>query len=155
MSLSPEARRQNMANALTLMLNQVGDNAIEASFIQSEGQPYNAVEATTWKELIDKFLIRNITWRTAMMLNNRHEEPEFKRKLGILSAFLKDSVKGRHHPGLLGVHAIAIGTSLDWRFIRNVLRAEMLEYVFHMKGAQMSSDGVVVTVPIDYGLPPI
>ncbi len=94
-----------MGEALRLMMEEAGERHFEGVFIDANGSQYEAIENTTWKELIDRGFIKEITryghvaftsygWRIAMIKLKRHESEDFKLRLGRLSAALKDSVKG-------------------------------------------------------------
>ena len=90
------------------------------------------------------------------MNQNLHAVGDFKQKLGTLSAALKDRLgDDRWHPQLVGTHDLATETGLSWDFIVNVLESEMIEEIFKIKGAEISDDRVIITVPMDYGHRPL
>ena len=90
-----------------------------------------------------------------MLALKKHEDNEFKNDLSKLSAALKNTVKGRHHPALLGTDDLANETSLPKAFIINVLKSRMLDTVFNIIGADISEDRIAIEVPIRYGHRPL
>ena len=165
MSLSKQARIDNMLLALNLMLNELGDNPYDFLFANANAIEYEAIESTTWKELIDQGLIKNVKstasmfftgrgWRTIVMHLKLHEEEEFRGHLSKLSAALKAHVKGRQKPAIVDVHTLSRDTDLPLSFILNVLQSHMIDHVFKIKGARVS-DRIVVEIPLDYGLTPL
>jgi hypothetical protein len=165
MSMSREARIENMEKALSLMFEDIGDRFFAHVYIRIDDSRYASIKATTWKELADRYLIRNIGhgnviftgygWRTSLMSLKLHESAGFQSKLGRLSAALKDSVKGREHTVVLGSQSVADETGLGWDFVQNALHGELFQHVFGIVGAKISDDTVVIEVPIDFGNRPL
>jgi hypothetical protein len=51
MSLSKEDRLKALADALTLMLERLGDKALDSGIFHMNAAPFNRVPKTTWREL--------------------------------------------------------------------------------------------------------
>ena len=169
-SMSPSLldRKDNLEYALILFVRDVADNWIGSTFIQPGGTPeYDAIYPTTWKELVSKHYLSEVHyksiykmtgygWLTGMMLLGKKTDADFEARIGVLSAALKSTIKGRAADGFPFVEAVAKETGLPWGFISNVIDSKVFEYWFRRHGAQWydyQSKEQLIRVPSEFGLP--
>jgi hypothetical protein len=164
MTVSRNDRVADLADALRKMTEDVGENAVWRVDISIESERYRHVRATTWKELLDRGLIKwffhntyqltTIGWRKGVQLLELDKDPEFRGKLSRLAATLKDQVKGRYEEAYLDLFHAAQLSELTEDFICNIIESRLLDHCFNMKGARLDTDNTIV-IPIDFGMEPL
>jgi len=167
-SLSQQARHDDIRRVLELMLAQIGGQAIDRVLFNRDEPPFDEIYPTTWKELAEEYLIKSLDgvglqlfrltghgWYTALEQSNCLSDPTLIEKMSTLSAALKDSVKGRDTEALLYVGTLAsqCGLSEDWIF--NAIESDLLERHFGRRGAKWADIKNMIVVPIDFGLEPL
>ena len=88
MSHSTEDRIANLEYALKLFVRDVGDTYYDAGFITPGGDvEYDQIFPTTWRELTDKFYLRQVFHGTFKITSYGWitGDPAFKQRLGLLS----------------------------------------------------------------------
>ena len=169
MSLSKQARHDDIQKALELMLARLGEQAIDRVLFNRDEPPFDQIYPTTWKELAEKYLIKPLDgagpqlfwltgygWYAALEQANRFSDPTLIEKMSALSAALKDSVKGRDTEALLYVGNLATQTGLSEDWIYNAIESNLVGRQFGRRGAKWAA-GIknTIIVPIDFGLEPL
>jgi|GEM_PF-5299190 len=164
MTRSREDRVANLALALKLVAEEVGENALYRIDIDINSERYRQIYRTTWKEMLDRGLVEyffidtyhltTVGWRKGVQLLKLNEEATFRQKMSRLAATLKDQVKERREEQYLHVSQAAQMTGLAEDLIWNMLESKLLDYCFNMKGAKLDTDGTIV-IPIDFGQEPL
>src|ERR1017187_8848436 len=149
MTVSRDDRVVDLADALRKMAEHVGENAVWRVDISIEDERYRDVLATTWKELLDRGLIKSfshnryqlttIGWRKGVQLLELDKEPAFRGKLSSLAATLKDQVKGRREEAYLDIFHAAQLSGLTEDLVCNVIESRLLDHCFNMKGDRKST----------------
>lgn len=166
MTLSREARLQEMRDTLRMVSEDVGDAAVWKIDIEAKSDRYKHVHETTWKHLLDQGLIKfrffdsyNLTaygWRKGLEVRRLDKDRSFQAKLGRLSKVLKDEVKGRKAEGYLDVSQVAERSGLSEDFIFNSIEADILWHFFNMHGAHFDGPhSREIVIPFDFGMEPV
>ncbi|HTR39866.1 MAG TPA: hypothetical protein VMH80_28530 [Bryobacteraceae bacterium] len=171
MSLSREQRLENVDLALELMLQTLGDNAIDTVIFELGSDKFTQVQPTTWKELEDRCLIKRMDaighpmcqftgdgWLAAIELAPKHVKALNEERLSRLAAALKDEVKGRDEDGYVYLNSLAASSELPENWIYNAIEARLLEHWFNRKGANWygpRGGSPLIHIPVDFGLEPL
>jgi len=59
MTVSRDARIDNLAKALKLMTQEIGENAMWLVFIDANKPEYRDILLTTWKDLVDRYMVKD------------------------------------------------------------------------------------------------
>jgi hypothetical protein len=167
-TLSRDARIENFSLALKLMTREVGDHQIWQVFIEADKPEYQAILPTTWKELVDRSMVKDRGWNTyqitgsgwlaGVQLLDLPNTPDFQRKMSRLAATLKKQIKGRQEEALMDVWALANESGLTEEFIWNAIESRLLDTCFNLKGAAFDpydQNRNYVIIPIDFGMEPL
>jgi len=168
MSLSKDDRLIALAEALTLMLERLGDKTLDTEIFYMNEDPFNRVPKTTWREL-EEFEFTNrcdtighpqcrltgLGWYNALLVTDRLSNPQFEARLSKLIAALKDSVKGRHEDAYLYTDQLAAASGLSEDFIINTIESRLIDRHFNIKGAEWEYQWKVIRIPLDFGLRPL
>ena len=105
MTLSPDASRRNIEEALVSFIKALGEGWLSAFYIMRSDFP--DVLPTTWTELTKSGLLKDMDMNVeayqftpfgyvkALKVSGRSDDPQFRGKLGDLCKVLKVSFKGR------------------------------------------------------------
>ena|ERR1017187_48970 len=164
MTISQNDRMEDLKDALKRMAEDVGEQAVWRVDIGVESERYQHVKNTTWKELLDRGLVKwhcpgyyQLTvagWRAGVQLLGWDKGPELNGKLSKLSALLKDKVKGRHEEAYIDLYHAAQQSGLTEDLICNIIEGHLFEHSFKTKGATLDADYTIV-IPIDFGMEPL
>jgi hypothetical protein len=164
MTLSADARRANLNEALLAFLDKLGDGQFCWFYIIRTDYP--DVLPTTWTELSNRGLLKDTDtnvetyqftprgYITALKLSGRSDEQQFREGLGNLCRVLKGCLKDR-----TGDFALIVFTNLvkesrvSEAFAQNALDADLIRHVLGRIGARWDGDQLV-RVPHDFGLTP-
>jgi hypothetical protein len=170
MTLSKTERSENIELALKLMMDELGDNAIDESWYEIDKPPYENIYSTTWQYLQDRYWIagRNTMgskrcqltssgWLEGLRITGLLEAEETKQMVGKLMAELKRSVDGRQDEGLVDIHRIVTDAGVPFGFVFNVIDSNYVDRVLGRKGAlwHPQAHGQLIKVPLDLGLEPL
>lgn len=168
MTVSRDERLGNLAKALKLMTQEVGENAMRCVFIEANKPEYQDILPTTWKELVDRCMVRDYGWGTyqltgcgwleGVLLLGLPETSEFRQKMSRLASTLKDRVKGRQQEALVDVWAVATESGVSEDFVWNAIESQLLDNCFKIKGAAFDpcdQNRNYVIIPIDFGMQPL
>jgi len=164
MTISRNDRMEDLKDALKRMTEDVGEQAVWRVDIGVESERYKHVKNTTWKELLDRGLVKwfcpgyyQLTvggWRAGVQLLGWDKGSELQGKLSKLAALLKDQVKGRHEEAYIDLYHAAQQSGLTEDLICNIIEGHLFEHSFKTKGATMDTDNTIV-IPIDFGMVPL
>jgi hypothetical protein len=165
MTLSRDARGQNVVDALCKMSEDVGEQAVWRVDISIESDRYKDIYATTWKWLLDQGLIKWLAfntyqltyegWLKGIQLRHHDESPVFRAKMSSLASTLKNQVKGRREEAYLDVSQVSALTGLTEDFIFNAIESRLLDNCFNMIGATLDNpNSSEIVIPIDFGQEP-
>ena len=169
MSLSKEARLQNLEKAILLLMDELHGRCFMGVFIDERYDVDKRILPTTWKELKDQCFVRQTNshwsytlsgrgWITGLKLLSRFDTDEMKAKVGRLCAVLKSKVKGRAHDSYATVDDIASESGLPGDFVRDAIESDLIRELFGTKGAEWDGHegrGRFIRIPNDFGLPPL
>lgn len=164
MTISRNDRMEDLKDTLKRMAEDVGEQAVWRVDINVESERYQHAKNTTWKELLDRRLVKWLCpgyyqltvagWRAGVQLLGWDKGPELNGKLSKLAALLKDQVKGRHEEAYLDLYYAAQQSGLTEDLICNIIEGNLLEHSFKMTGARLDTDNTIV-IPIDFGMEPL
>lgn len=164
MTLSADARRRNLDEALVSFSDALGDGWFCTFYISPSDFP-NVIE-TTWPELVRRGLLKDANMNEemykftdsgyvkALKVSGRSEKPEFREKLGRLCKVMKDSLKGRSDFALISFQDLVTESGVSEAFASNALDADLIRNILGRIGAEWDGEHLV-KVPNDFGLPPI
>lgn len=151
----------------TLALQLIGQHCCTAAIgemYEKDLPHFQQILPTTWKALADDGSVRLTTiwhfrltpqgWITALEATGRLCDEQMKKDLGKLSAALKDRVKGRKEPGLVGTHEVVTETGLPHYWVVNVVHSHLIDHCLKSKDATWAPDDdmeSLIEVPIDFG----
>ena len=162
MPIDPKRRVTDLAQALTLMVERLGDDQLMAFSPTDPG--FESLAPTTWYELLDSALIENrgekpgpsfrLTpggWLMGLRLNGALEQPHVRERAITIRRALKARVKGRHdiYGARVDVRAFAeeIGLPVGW--VWNAMRANLLQALFpnHQMNATFDQHQLMIRIP--------
>ena len=168
MTVSRDARVDNLAKALKLVTQEVGENPMWLVFIDGKKPEYQDILPTTWKEMVDRHMVKDHGWGTyqltgygwleGVQLLALPETPGFRQKMSGLAATLKRRVKGRQQEALVDVWTVAKESGVTVDFVWNAIESKLLDNCFGMKGASFNPNDQnrhCVIIPIDFGMEPL
>lgn len=128
MSLSEQARSNNLDLLVRYAMQELGDNEFDYLFIRAEDQPFDEIVPTTWEEAKRRCYVKNQAWQTYQFAGNGWlrgiellrltEDPVFAGKLSKLSATLRGYVTPRpQQEQLVDIFGVAEQSGLETSFI--------------------------------------
>lgn len=167
MTLSDNARRDNMDLALRILLERVGDDKeVSEVWVFTDDAAVQAIAATTWGDLESqgwviraerlgghvKFRLSERGWLRALEVTSQNKSPLFVARLAQANAALKGYVDGRAEPHYEYAQIIAkkAGVPEGWFF--NLLGSGYWDKTTPPKVGPCLSDGGLVTIPIRFGM---
>lgn len=168
MSLSKEDRLKALADALTLMLERLGDKALDSEIFYMNEDPFNRVPKTTWRELEEygftercdtighpQCRLTGLGWYNALLVTDRLSDPQFNCRLSKLTAALKDAVKGTHEDAYLYTDQLASASGLTEDFVVNAIESRLIDRHFSIQGVEWEHQWKLIRIPLDFGLRPL
>jgi hypothetical protein len=165
MSLSKEDRLKALADALTLMIERLGDKALDTEIFYMNADPFSRVPKTTWRELEEygftercdtighpQCRFTGLGWYKAVMVTDRIARPEFRERLSKLTAAMKDQVKGRCEDACLYTNQLASAAGVSEDFVINAIESRIIEHHFKIQGAEWEHQGKLIRIPLEFGL---
>ncbi len=162
-TLSVDARRRNLVEALVSFVDALGDGWFCVFYISPSEFPN--VLKTTWPELIKRGLLKDtamneemyqftpLGYVTALRVSGRSDEQQFRENLGRLCKVLKDTLKGRSDFALIPFRELVAKSGVSEAFAYNALDADLIRYILGRIGAAWDGEHLV-RVPNDFGLAP-
>jgi hypothetical protein len=168
MSLSEDDRLKALADALTLMLERLGDKALDSEIFNMNATPFDRVPKTTWREMEQfgftercdtighpRCRFTGLGWYNSLVVTDRLSDSQFKTRLSKLTAVLKDAVKGRHEDAYLYIGQLASASGISEDFIINAIESRLIDRHFSIQGAEWEHQWQLIRVPLDFGLRPL
>lgn len=165
MTISNQTREENMAEALKLLLERLGDRAIYKDEVLNDDPSFTGVYPTTWKDLEDVNLVSarpglnwchyQLTgegWLEALRLTGELDTVEFQERFGRLNAALKGFIS-RHQEGFQQVHVVAQQAEVPEDWLYNILKSHMWEQKQNRCGAHLDQSETMVVIPIRFNMP--
>src|SRR3989442_1174878 len=134
MTLSQNYRDANLPEALTLLLDRLGERPIYMDEVVNDDLTVAHIYPTTWQELTDRKLVTARTgigccryqltgsgWREALKLTGQLDTPEFQERFGRLNGVLKILVNGRKEGGFAQTHIVAAQARIPEEWLYNIL----------------------------------
>lgn len=162
MTLSADARRANLNEALIAFLNGLGDGQFGVFYITTADYPH--VLPTTWTGLVNTRLLKDLNMNVemyqftpsgyiaALKLSGRSDEQQFREGLGNLCRVLKGSLKDRTDSALVPFQDLVKESGVSEAFAYNALDADLIRHILGRIGAHWDGEHLV-RVPHDFGLP--
>src|SRR5438067_8620780 len=155
----------NLANALTLLLNRLGERPLYTDEVVNDDLAVAHIYRTTWQELTDRELVTardgigccryQLTgsgWREALKLSGQLDTPQFQERFGRLNTALMSLVTGRKEEGFAQTHIVAAQASIPESWLFNMLESRIWEHE-QRRGAALDDSKTMVVVPIDFNMP--
>ena len=164
MTVSSDAKRRNLDEALASFLEALGDELFRTFCISLSDFPH--VLLTTWMELTNQGWLEEVSlnyemyrltplgYVTALRVSGRSDDQQYRENLGRLCKVLKDSLKGRSDFSLIPFQELVAESGVSTEFAYNVLDADLIRHVLGRIGAEWDGEHLV-KVPNEFGLPPI
>jgi hypothetical protein len=151
--------------AFRLMLPELGDKAIFATFFDPGSASFKEVLTTTWKELCDQhwleerevdghpqYRMTGSGWMEALWRTGAGEKSELKERSGKLAAVLKDRVKGREKDVVIELTKLANEGGLSPGWVFNAIESNLIETLLRRRGVQWEDRVALVRIPSNFGL---
>ena len=161
MSLSMDERLKARADALALMLDRLGDKALDTEVFNMNEDPFNRVPKTTWRELEEHGFTERcgylqceftgLGWYKALLVTDRIEDAQFKDRLSKLTAAMKDKVKGRNEDAYLYTDQLASAAGVSEDFVINAIESRLIDHHFKIQGAEWEHQWKLVRIPLEFG----
>ncbi len=163
MTLSLQKRDHNLALALRVMLENLGDDAASGVIWNADEQPFVAVLPTTWKELERRgyvvsrlkgmrlFQLTGLGLAVAFENAGTPTQPEFQSRFGTLMSYLKALVKDRSEDRVVHCFETAQATGVPAGWISDMVDSAAAERFFGQRGPTWHSPRVLL-VPLDLGV---
>jgi hypothetical protein len=145
MTLSADARKQAIRDALTLMLAAVGDRAFDEAFCDVRRHdvsvaPFDGLSWTTWEDLearsyvrpahsigLRTFRLTGAGWIAALKVARQYDTPAQKNRILTLRQALIDANKGRPALGtLVSIPEIVEWTGLPRGWVTSAVLSQLL-----------------------------
>jgi hypothetical protein len=163
MTLSERDRLANLEAALSLMMEEVGDKAIDVTLFDPKAATFGGIYQTTWKDLErrrwveghrEKYRLTGRGWIRAL----QRLGTQFVERLRRLAGTLKYYVKGRNNDEVVALSEVARDANLPEGWVFNVIEVNLLDKLsrkFRASGATWSEKGRLVLIPCDFGIDPV
>ncbi len=164
MSLSTEERKREMAVALKLMFDAVGDEHLFRLHFYADEERFTRVHPTTWKDMEDRGWIKQHQlaggglrlhlscdgWLDALRGSGVIQTTEFETRLGRLNSYLKRRVDGRQCEDLVAVETVAAETGLPGGWIYNMAACRYWQIARRQHGAEIDPKTRPPSIWIDH-----
>jgi hypothetical protein len=164
-SLSIDERQKDMARALQLVLEQLGDEKIQVFSFDPANRPFSVITPTTWRDLEESNYVRLQTdsnrlrltgsgWLRALQHSGATRNRSFDRDSEKLLASIRKQVKGRHAARMIPIKALARESGLSENWIYNAIESKLFEVHYGRKGGTWvhGFEGRMVYVPGTFGM---
>ena len=168
MTLSPQTREEAVRQALTLLLQRVGDESFDVCPIFYSDAPFVQIPRTTWYELRDRGWVNPLRktphlgctlsgsgWIQALEVTGRIDAHDFLDRLKRLTSTLKNVVKGRNADEYVKTRGVASAIGTSPQFVFNVIESRLIDHHFRIYGAEWSDRPHVIRVPLNFGMHPL
>lgn len=167
-TIARQDREENLRVAFALMLENLGDRAMDTTFFSPAQQPFeNRILRTTWEELVrqeyiekvcqDQYRLTPKGWQIGIAITGTLNSSAFQERLGRLSAALKRHVKGRHDSVVVPLQDLAIDSGEDEGWIFNIIDSQADDPDDKRIKARWfeGERGRLVIIPVDFNMRPV
>ena len=168
MSLARNEREDNHRLALTLMIQELADRAIDTTLFDPNRPPFEGrVLPTTWEELSRQELVESLRfsqyrqtakgWLVALAVSGTSGAEDFLKRLGRVLAAMKRHVKGRQQSAVVPLQQIARESKEAEGWIFNVIDSKASSTGSQRTGADWFAGerGRLIEIPADFNLEPV
>src|SRR5271157_612163 len=167
MTVADSDRRTDAEKLLTLLLEQLGDNAIDIQLFNSNDSAFAAFLNTSWSELeASEFIVSTpvppsfyyrmtaVGWIEALVRRGFLDDESVNKRVGLLAAALKRRVKGRATSAAVSLDIVAQETGIPSGWVFNAIDSRLLNRIslrrdaFWLEGAR----GRLIAIPQDFGV---
>ncbi len=163
MTLSERDRRANLETALSLMMKEVGDKAINVTLFDPKAATFQAIYNTTWKDLEhkrwverhhEKYRLTGDGWLRGL----QRPYTQLTERLRQLAGTLKHYMKGRSSDKIVALSQVAQDANLPEGWVFNAIETNLLVELsmkYRESGPYWSDRGRLVVIPLDFGIDPV
>jgi hypothetical protein len=168
MTLAKDDRLKNHVAALSLMIEVLGDRAIDTSLFDPTQPPFaEQVLRTTWEELARQDLVDCVTplqyrltargWLVGLEVTDISKSTAYQERLGRVLAAMKRHVEGRKDSAIVPLAQLATESGEPEGWIFNVVDSRSSSTGNKRTGASWYEGvrGRLVEVPVDFNLEPV
>jgi hypothetical protein len=168
MTLAKNDREENHRLAFDLMLQELGDRAIDTSFFHPHQPPFeDRVFRTTWEELVRLGHIESVSspqyrltaqgWLVGLEISGSCGSEAFLERLGRVLGTMKRHVKGRRDSVVVPLQQLAEESKEPEGWIFNVVDSKASSTGNDRTGANWfgRERGRLVEIPVDFNLEPV
>jgi hypothetical protein len=169
MTIGRREREQNQQLAFSLMVNALGDRAIDTTLFDAETPPFaESVLRTTWEDMVRGGHVSKVRdaqyrltpkgWLAALELSGAAASDAYRERLGRVFAAMKSHVKGRHDSRVVDLRALAEESNEPEGLIFNIIESRASSPVSAgRRGATWFAGerGLLVEIPVDFNMDPV
>ncbi len=168
MTVGKRDREENHNRAFRLMLEQLGDQAIDSTFFDPEKIPFNGqILRTTWEELVRQqrvalvgsstYRLTPAGWVTAMEISGEAQAKAYQERVGKLLAAMKAHVKPRTDSAIVPLHQLSNESGEPEGWIFNIVESRPGSAGDQRIGAHWyaGEKGRLIEIPVDFNLEPV
>jgi hypothetical protein len=162
MTISDDARRANLNEALNAFLIRLGDRQfVQFDIVRAD---FPDILPTTWTDLTERRWLRDLEtnremyrltplgYVKALKVSDMSDTPRFREQLGNICKVLKDSLKGRTEFAFVIFQDLVKQSGVSEAFAYNAIDADLIVYVLKRVGAQWDGNHLL-KVPHNFGMP--
>jgi hypothetical protein len=169
MTIGPRERGENQRLAFSLMMNALGDQAIDTTLFDSQAPPFEGVILrTAWEELVRGGYVSNVRgslyrltpkgWLAGLELSGMAQSDPYRARLWKVLAAMKSHVKGRQESKVVDLASLAAESKEPEGFIFNLIESRASSPASSgRRGATWFENerGRLVEIPVDFNMEPV
>lgn len=168
MTIAIHNREENLKTALSLMLQELGDRAIDTTFFNPAQPPFEGqILRTMWEELARKECVESVGqrqyrltakgWRVGLEISGTSQSSAFYERLGRLLATMKRHVKERKDSVVVPLQQLAVESKEPEGWVFNVIDSKASSTGNQRVGASWfgGERGRVIEIPAGFNLQPV
>jgi hypothetical protein len=170
MTIARREREENHRAAFSLMLQGLGDRAIDTTFFDPAQPPFEGlILRTTWEELARQEYVESVGlpqsqyrltaegWLVGLEMSGTSQQGAFQERLGRLLATIKRHVKGRKDSSIVPLQQLADESGEPEGWIFNVIDSKASGTGNQRVSASWfgGERGRLVEIPVDFNLQPV
>lgn len=167
MTISKDKRLLDMQNALVLMMDALGAQALDAVDFVSYQTPFDKVMPTTWDELesrglveitnrwnVNTYALTGAGWYRGLKETEKISDPDFRHQMDKLQKTLKDRSE-RQEDVWADAEDVARSAGVSLDFVYNAIESQLLDHERDIYGAEwdlrVGKRGSVIRIPRRFG----
>jgi len=169
MTVGRREREENQKLAFSLMMEALGDQAIDTTLLDAEAPPFReSILRTTWEELVRGEYVTNVRggqyrltprgWLAALELSGAAQSAAYRERLGRVLAAMKAHVKGRRESRVVDLATLAAESKEPEGLIFNIIesRASSPSSAERHGATWFENErGRLVEIPVDFNMEPV